>query len=506
MTTETQQLMTHLVAKMPAYTSRIENHLNRRHIIVPVVMMLPGVHNGSRGPLYHPAEELEASARRWNGFPVTISHPVDEEGNFISAQSAGSWVVGSIHNSRFEDGKLKAEAWIDEQRLLAVSTDASAAIQSGQPLDVSIGAYTDEVQESGTWNGKTYTAIARNHRPDHLALLPGEKGACSWADGCGVRVNAASENATNVESDQVITNMKGGSNVMTEEKDILATIKQLSTEGFAVNMITNATGFQETMTSLQQKLDSMDSEGKSHYLQEVYDDYVIYELGKRNPNGAPERALYKQSYEIQDNGVVELTGNPVEVRRKVEYVTLSMQRTKFNSNNVEPNNDKEMSTTHSPCLVAKVDALINNSATRFAEADRDWLLTQTEDVLAKLIPVEQAQPAAPQVNVEQALAVLKESYKKPEEFISVLPDDLKTKVEEGLKLYAANREALVKTIKDASKEWTDEELGEMSVNMLNKIAKTITPQTDYSVNGAGGSGGQNAGEEVMLPAGIEMKK
>lgn len=505
MTTETQQLTTHLVAKMPAYTARIENHLNRRHIIVPVVMMVPGVHNGSRGPLYHPAEELEASAKRWDGFPVTISHPMDEEGNFISAQAAGSRVVGSIHNSRFEDGKLKAEAWIDEQRLLALSTDAFAAIQSGHPLDVSIGAYTDEVQEAGTWNGESYVGIAKNHRPDHLALLPGEQGACSWADGCGIRVNkAANENINSVT-----TNTKGGSNAMTDEKDILATIKQLSTEGYVVNLITNATGFQETMRIIQQKLDSMDSEGKSHYLHEVYDDYVIYELGKRTPNDTHERTLYKQSYEIQDNGAVELTGNPVEVRRKVEYVTLSMQRTKFNSNNVEPKNDggQEMADNKpSPCLVAKVDALINHSATRFGEADRDWLLAQSEDVLAKLAPVDQTKTEAPQVNVEQALAVLKATYKKPEEFLAVLPDDLKVQVEEGLTLYRENRDKLIQSIKEASKEWTDEDLAGMSVNMLNKIAKSITPVTDYSALGSNATAGTNGGEEVMLPTGIEMKK
>lgn len=501
MTVQTQQLETYL-QEAPAYTPRMENHLNRRHIIVPVIMMVPGVHNGSRGPLFHSEEELKASAERWNGYPVTISHPTDADGNFVSAFSNGmsARIVGTVHNARFEAGKLRADVWLDEQRLIACSAEAAAAIQSGRPLDVSIGVFTDEEEQSGVWNGEPYTGIAHNHRPDHLALLPGEQGACSWADGCGVRVNATNEN------NQVSTNMKGGSNVMTEEKDILATIKQLSTEGFAVNMITNATGFQETMRSLQQKLDSMDSETKIHYLQEVYDDHVIYEIGIRNSNGTVDRTLYRQGYEVQDNGAIELTGNPVEVRRKVEYVTL-MERTKFNSNNVKPKNGgQEMAeNTPSPCLVAKVDALINNSATRFAEADRDWLLTQSEDVLAKLIPIDQVPPKAPEVNAERALAVLKESFKKPEEFLAVLPDDLKTQVEEGLKLYAVNREELVKTIKEASKEWTDEELGEMSVNMLNKIVRTIKPIADYSVNGGTG-GGEHASEEVMLPAGIETKK
>lgn len=34
-----------------------------------------------------------------------------------------------------------------------------------------------------------FKRIARNLNPDHLALLPGGTGACSWEDGCGVRAN-----------------------------------------------------------------------------------------------------------------------------------------------------------------------------------------------------------------------------------------------------------------------------------------------------------------------------
>src|SRR5690606_20175922 len=43
----------------------------------------------------------------------------------------------------------------------------------------------------GELNGKPYTAKQVNLRPDHVALLPGEVGACSIADGCGApRINS----------------------------------------------------------------------------------------------------------------------------------------------------------------------------------------------------------------------------------------------------------------------------------------------------------------------------
>ena len=37
-----------------------------------------------------------------------------------------------------------------------------------------------------TWNGEPYRIIARNIRPDHLAILTDELGACSVVKGRGV--------------------------------------------------------------------------------------------------------------------------------------------------------------------------------------------------------------------------------------------------------------------------------------------------------------------------------
>ena len=45
---------------------------------------------------------------------------------------------------------------------------------------------TTTPRATGDWNGKAYVGIARNYRPDHLAILPDMKGACSIADGAGL--------------------------------------------------------------------------------------------------------------------------------------------------------------------------------------------------------------------------------------------------------------------------------------------------------------------------------
>lgn len=170
---------------------RTEMHQGRKHLVVPVIMMVEGVHNGSHGPLFHSAEELGRHIESWNGIPVTIFHP-EVDGENVSAnqpQVIDQNTVGRIYNAYMENDRLRAEAWIDEERIGSLSPQALSYIKEGRPLEVSVGIFSDEEATAGTWHDEEYVAIARNHRPDHLALLPGGTGACSWEDGCGVRTN-----------------------------------------------------------------------------------------------------------------------------------------------------------------------------------------------------------------------------------------------------------------------------------------------------------------------------
>ena len=179
-----------------AYTPSVIEWNKKEHIVVPVVMMVEGVHNGSRGPVYHNPDELGRIEASWNGIPVTISHPINEDNQFISANSPNvleKYSVGTIFNTHLEDGKLKAEAWLDVQRLTAVSPETLDKVRKGEIIEVSVGIFNDEDEEEGDWNNEHYIAVAKNYRPDHLALLPGEVGACSITDGCGVRVNTSNE-------------------------------------------------------------------------------------------------------------------------------------------------------------------------------------------------------------------------------------------------------------------------------------------------------------------------
>lgn len=159
----------------------------RDTLVVPVVMARADVvMNGS----WVPVEELIPET--WNGVPVTVGHPEKDKG-FTSANSPEvltDWAVGRIFNAALDGLKLKAEAWIDMERATAVAPGLVPSLEAGLPMNISTGYFCDDEPAAGDLNGKTYTAISRKLRPDHLALLPDEEGACSWTDGCGVRTNS----------------------------------------------------------------------------------------------------------------------------------------------------------------------------------------------------------------------------------------------------------------------------------------------------------------------------
>jgi hypothetical protein len=89
--------------------------------------------------------------------------------------------------------KLKAEAWVDILKANKLRPGLIAMLESGKPMDVSTAYFSRHDATPGTFNGRAYSVMHRDIKPDHLALLPDENGACSWADGCGVRANKGAD-------------------------------------------------------------------------------------------------------------------------------------------------------------------------------------------------------------------------------------------------------------------------------------------------------------------------
>ena len=152
--------------------------------------------------------------------------------------------------------------------------------------------------------------------------------------------------------------------------------------------------------------------------------------------------------------------------------------------------------TPSPCLVQKVDAIITHKGTQFTESDKEWLLTQSEQVLAKLFPAEESSEPSPQVNTQQAIELLQKVFKTTEEYLSILPTDMQETVKMGLATHQEKKDAIIAAILANSKVWSKEELSALSVCMLTKIANTAKV-IDYSALGANGGMQTNTAAEEL---------
>ena len=168
----------------------------RQYIVAPLSLIVPGVLNGSQGPLYYPPEEVAKDPSAWNGVPIVVYHPQEGDQN-ISARDPGvidKQGVGYVYHAR-SNGKLTAESWFDIEDTRRVDSRILAALEAGRPIEISTGLFTsnEPAPEGASHNGTPYTHVARNYRPDHLAVLPDLIGACSIQDGCGVLVNESKQ-------------------------------------------------------------------------------------------------------------------------------------------------------------------------------------------------------------------------------------------------------------------------------------------------------------------------
>lgn len=160
-------------------------------MVAPMTLIVPGVLEGSRGPLYYPPEEIARNFKAWHGYPLTRNHP-EKAGKPVSAFDNGildQVGLGVVRNPRIVGNKLTAEGWFHEGRTKAVDKAIWNALERGAQLELSTGlAVKDDVQNGECPTTKRrYIGIARNYKPDHVAVLTdGQRGACSIEDGCGV--------------------------------------------------------------------------------------------------------------------------------------------------------------------------------------------------------------------------------------------------------------------------------------------------------------------------------
>lgn len=511
----------HINSTITNVQHRPAQFMGRDHVVVPVVMVVEGVHAGSAGAMFYPSEEIKATAEQWDGAPITVQHPTDKDGNLTTARNAPEFIIGHIQDSIW-DGKLRSEAWIDIEKANDISQEIMTIVRGDGQLQVSTGLFSDDEVIKGDWKGEFYNAIVRNIIPDHLALLPGGEGACNWQDGCGVRVN-----------------QKGGENMKFkgfDEKDLnpVSSVPVSVLQAYLNNQIgeasewegkfkTNELSHGDIRGQIQGFVNANDGPGKWNFVRDVFDKYFVYSFEVEGQS----TKMYKQGYSLNASEAVELTGDKVEVLQKTEYILKNNK--KFNRKEDKMGDKKD-----EKCCPEKVAALIANEKSNYVEKDSEWLENMEEAQLDKMIAnvgiSEETEKTLVIAAVEKAFGeainngeMVKVEKKGPEEketpltaesYIANAPAEIQDVLRSSLNMHKEKKAALIdQIVANEQNRFAKEQLENKDVGELENIAALIPlkvvdergQQVSYAANSGGINDNTNKEEPYVMPE-METKK
>jgi len=261
----------------------------------------------------------------------------------------------------------------------------------------------------------------------------------------------------------------------------------------ALGLTTNEMSHADIRDSLYRALTNALPKDTYVFVRDVYDDYVVYEVGDLTGN---ERIL-KRSYTIDQNGNVILGDDETEVRPETNYVEVtppedqqSQQTTVTNRQITKSQEDVAVSGTVivNSCGCNKrsavnnekkevenvkkqelINTLIANTATKWTEADRAVLEQLDEAVLEKMLPV-QTEPA-PAVN----------EAKTPEDVIANISDpQLRAVFDRLIRQARERRNQMISELTANSRcRFPKERLEAMSDDDLEALYESLKPE-DYS--------------------------
>jgi hypothetical protein len=426
---------------------RVAQLEGREHLVVPMVMMTEGVHNGTSGPILYEAQDLTEAAPSWNHKPILIDHPtLGVSGctpEIINKQKVGV-VLNTIYN-----GKQRAEAWLDKQRLEALAADVLKNVLNEQVMEVSTGLYVDKVAEIGVWNEEPYEAKAKNHKPDHLAILTNAVGACSNLDGAGLLVDnkAATPKVLELQKElrkQLLNEMSHDS--------IRSQLFKLLRERFMPKMV-----------------DWWDG-----WLEDVYDTFCIYSENAK---------LWKLGYTELDNKITLSEDSPTEVKRVTEYRTVE--------GSFVGNSTKTLTEETTMDKKAKVEALIANKATKWEEKDREVLMALDEKIIDNMAPIETKEepvvenkgttPTSPTTATQAPVVPVQTTNQQApapltnEAWLAAAPPGIRSVVQNAMAVEAQQKEILVKAItENKGNRFTPDWLKTQDVPYLQSLVALAT--------------------------------
>lgn len=463
----------------------------RDHLVIPMVILTEGVHNGSEGPLYYPPEELGKTPMVWNHKPLVVYHP-EIDGKGVSACDPvilTARKVGVMMNTKFEGGRLKSEAWIEPDRANAIDKRVLEAVQNNEMMEVSTGVFVDAEMKTGEWNKETYSGIARNYRPDHLAILPDMVGACSIADGAGLLRN----------QEDPKKKRHPGASALRKVFDSM-----MSQMGITQNEMSFDNTRENLCRALGEKLGTTGANymGPWPYVADVYSNFFIYEYDGK---------LWRLGYTAADTGITLSEDKPVEVQRVTEYRTVNGATFVGNQNqNADPVMNKKQI----------IDGLIANSSGNLTEADRARLEVFSEEQLKKItfgaVPATNTAPVPAPVAVAAPVATVPpvtanstaSKVVTVKDYIDAAPREVAQVLNHSLDIYNEEKAKLVAGIMAVKNNtFKKEDLEQRAMAELRQLSAlagvntaTETRRADYSGQGSGAiTDNANTEEVLALP-------
>ena len=169
---------------------RRERRDGRDYLVVPSATMPDGI---VMNRIRYPADEIAKAYASLENTPAPLGHPTIE-GAFVSAKDpeglARGWIGAWNRNVRRENGRVFMDKVIDvaTANQLDGGKMVLEAIEKGEPIHSSTGLYAmltaTKDDEEADWNASDIAF-------DHDAILIGEDGAATPAQGVGLLVNAA---------------------------------------------------------------------------------------------------------------------------------------------------------------------------------------------------------------------------------------------------------------------------------------------------------------------------
>jgi hypothetical protein len=425
----------------------------KEHIVLPLISLVEGVYQCANcpAPNYYPAREFGKNPGAWNGRPVTIGHPVRGE-TYVSAGSPDVWEnerIGTLFNARLDGDKLKVEAWLDPEMVKRAGAEAAAvlaAVEAGEQVEVSTAAWIDEQPRFGAYRGRKYEAVQINFQPDHTALLPlGQIGACSWGDGCGVRVAHAGA---------CCDACARGEDCECHED--------------------HGPEAHQTARSLETALQIAVSERSDDAYVVDWDEEFVYYASFDAGRGA----IWRLDYSEDEDGNVTLgEGEPERVRPRHDFFpVVAVNSSSKETGEMAEDTKKAAAGTEQPTADQQPPAKADPKQPDQDKPRQQQHLSATDKYIAEL-----------EAKVEHLTALQKEKPKPAtlDEYIENAPPELRESLFAMHKETERKRLQLVDRIKEAPGNlYSDDELAAMQVKDLERLVSIAAGRADYRVQPA----------------------